>query len=115
MSGEEPVQARSTFPFEKVNNAVKEVVNSMLQHSSAYNHTTVNDLIRDITEKTLTDLKALSLNYKLIVTCTIAQKSGGGLHSTTASHWDGSTDGMCTVRWENKSMVCIVNVFGLAY
>lgn len=42
------------------------------------------------------------------------QKNGAGLHSTSSCYWDNNTDGSCTVRWENKTMYCIVSVFGLA-
>jgi hypothetical protein len=48
------------------------------------------------------------------VTCTIMQKNGAGLHTASSCFWDNSTDGSCTVRWENKTMYCIVSVFGLA-
>ncbi len=42
------------------------------------------------------------------------QKNGGGLHTASSCYWDNSSDGSCTVRWENKTMYCIVSVFGLA-
>ncbi|KAL3204466.1 hypothetical protein MRX96_011476 [Rhipicephalus microplus] len=49
-----------------------------------------------------------------IVTCVIMEKNGAGLHTATSCYWDNTTDGSCTVRWENKTMYCIVSVFGLA-
>ena len=48
------------------------------------------------------------------VNCTIMQKSGAGLHTASSCFWDNATDGCCTVRWENKTLYCIVSVFGLA-
>ncbi|KAK1337899.1 hypothetical protein QTO34_001000 [Cnephaeus nilssonii] len=33
---------------------------------------------------------------------------------TIQIHCDLSTDGSCTVRWENKTMYCIVSAFGLS-
>lgn len=57
----------------------------------------------------------LIINNKLFaVTCTIMQKNGAGLHTASSCYWDNVTDGSCTVRWENKTMYCIVSVFGLA-
>lgn len=50
---------------------------------------------------------------QLLVTCTIMQKNGAGLHTASSCFWDNATDGSCTVRWENKTMYCIVSVFGL--
>lgn len=51
-------------------------------------------------------------NY--LVTCVIMQKNGAGLHTASSCFWDNTTDGSCTIRWENKSMYAIVTVFGLA-
>ncbi|KAG8309671.1 hypothetical protein J6590_078967 [Homalodisca vitripennis] len=49
-----------------------------------------------------------------VLTCTIMQKNGAGLHTASSCYWDNTTDGSCTVRWENKTMYCIVSVFGLS-
>ena len=54
------------------------------------------------------------LFFFISVTCVIMQKNGAGLHTASSCYWDNSTDGSCTVRWENKTMYCIVSVFGLA-
>lgn len=54
------------------------------------------------------------LSLQFLVTCTIMQKNGAGLHTASSCFWDNTTDGSCTVRWENKTMYCIVSVFGLA-
>ena len=48
------------------------------------------------------------------VTAVIMQKTGAGMAWASSCIWDEETDGNCTVRWENDSMYCIVNVFGLA-
>lgn len=48
------------------------------------------------------------------VTCMIMQKNGAGLHTASSCYWNNDMDGSCTVRWENKTMYCIVSVFGLS-
>ena len=48
------------------------------------------------------------------VTAVIMQKNGAGLHTATSCFWDQSCDGSATLRWENKSMYCLVTVFGLS-
>lgn len=53
--------------------------------------------------------------FYLTVTCTILQKSGAGFHAASSCYWDNSTDGICTVRWESKTMYVIVSIFGLAF
>uniref|UniRef100_A0A182T746 Uncharacterized protein n=1 Tax=Anopheles maculatus TaxID=74869 RepID=A0A182T746_9DIPT len=42
------------------------------------------------------------------ITCMIMQKNGAGLHTASSCYWNNETDGSCTVRWENKTMYCIV-------
>ena len=48
------------------------------------------------------------------VTAELMQKNGAGLHTATSCYWDNTTDGSATLRWENKSMYCVVTVFGLS-
>ena len=50
----------------------------------------------------------------LAVTAVLLQKNGAGLHTATSCYWDNTTDGSATLRWENKSMYCVVTVFGLS-
>ena len=48
------------------------------------------------------------------VTCVLMQKVGAGFHATSNCMWNPVTDGSCTVKWENKTIYCMVTVFGLA-
>ena len=48
------------------------------------------------------------------MSCVLLEKSGAGLRVASSCYWDQTTDGSCTVRWENQAIACIVNVFGLA-
>lgn len=48
-----------------------------------------------------------------IVDALIVQRTGGGIHSECSCFWNDESDGSCTVSWKNKSMICIVTVFGL--
>uniref|UniRef100_A0A672P466 Dynein light chain Tctex-type 1-like n=1 Tax=Sinocyclocheilus grahami TaxID=75366 RepID=A0A672P466_SINGR len=67
-----------------------------------------------IVESSLRQLTKLGKPFKYMVTCIILQKNGAGLQTASSCFWDNSTDGSCTVRWENKTIYCIVSVFGLA-
>uniref|UniRef100_A0A803SU53 Dynein light chain Tctex-type 3 n=1 Tax=Anolis carolinensis TaxID=28377 RepID=A0A803SU53_ANOCA len=40
-------------------------------------------------------------------------KCGAGLHTANSCFWDTTTDGSCPVRWENRTMNCVVNVFAV--
>ena len=57
-----------------------------------------------------------------IVTCTVMQKNGAGLHVGYSCFWDTSNDNTVVARWPserrkdpNARVVCIVTVFGIAY
>jgi hypothetical protein len=65
-------------------------------------------------ESCLKKLKDLNKPFKYIVTAVLMQKNGAGLHTATSCFWDNTTDGSATLRWENKSMYCVVTVFGLS-
>ncbi|VDL14848.1 unnamed protein product [Hymenolepis diminuta] len=102
-----------TFVVDEVTNIVKESIENNVGNSS-YVHTKVPQWTSTIVEQILNQLTKLGKPFKYIVTCVIMQKCGAGLHTASSCYWDNSTDGSCTVKWENKSMYFIVTVFGLA-
>lgn len=81
---------------------------------NAYQQDKVNNWTGAVVENCLTVLTKQQKPYKYIVTSMIMQKNGAGLHTASSCYWNNETDGSCTVRWENKTMYCIVSVFGLA-
>uniref|UniRef100_F6XFJ1 Dynein light chain Tctex-type 1 n=1 Tax=Equus caballus TaxID=9796 RepID=F6XFJ1_HORSE len=104
---------RTAFVVDEVSNIVKEAIESAIG-GNAYQHSKVNQWTTNVVEQTLSQLTKLGKPFKYIVTCVIMQKNGAGLHTASSCFWDSSTDGSCTVRWENKSMYCIVSAFGLS-
>ncbi|KAM5229021.1 dynein light chain Tctex-type 1 isoform 1-T1 [Ctenodactylus gundi] len=108
----------TTFVVDEVSNIVKEAIESAIG-GNAYQHSKVNQWTTNVVEQTLSQLTKLGKPFKYIVTCVIMQKNGAGLHTASSCFWDSTTDGMvfmwsCTVRWENKTMYCIVSTFGLS-
>uniref|UniRef100_A0A803W3J1 Dynein light chain Tctex-type 1 n=1 Tax=Ficedula albicollis TaxID=59894 RepID=A0A803W3J1_FICAL len=101
------------FNADEAHNIVKECIESVLGKAD-YNHNKVNQWTAAIVEQSLTHLVKLGKTYKYIVTCAVMQRSGAGLHTASSCFWDTTTDGTCTVRWENRTMNCIVNVFAVA-
>ncbi|KAK7800968.1 hypothetical protein U0070_004650 [Myodes glareolus] len=97
----------TAFVVDEVNNIVKEAIESAIG-GNAYQHSKVNQWT------TLSQLTKLGKPFKYIVTCVIVQKNGSGLHTASSCFWDSSTDGSCTVRWENKTVYCTVSAFGLS-
>lgn len=48
-----------------------------------------------------------------IVTCVLMQRNGAGLHTASCSYWDSRSDAVCSVRWENPTIHCVISVFAL--
>ncbi|KAJ8009562.1 hypothetical protein DPEC_G00090170 [Dallia pectoralis] len=103
----------TAFVVEEVSTIIKESVEGAMG-GNAYQHSRVNQWTSNVVEQCLSQLGKLGKPFKYIVTCIIMQKNGAGLQTASSCFWDNTTDGSCTVRWENESMHCIVSVFGLA-
>ncbi|GAA6092618.1 hypothetical protein Q7C36_021285 [Tachysurus vachellii] len=101
------------FSPDDASNAVKECIEGVIGGVD-YSQNKVNQWTASIVEHSLTQLVKQGKAYKYIVNCTIMQKSGAGLHTANSCYWDTTTDGSCTVRWENRTMYCVVCVFAVA-
>ncbi|XP_005420201.1 dynein light chain Tctex-type 1 [Geospiza fortis] len=106
-------RSRASFLVDEVSSIIKEAIEGAIG-GNAYQHSKVNQWTTSVVEQTLSQLTKLGKPFKYIVTCVIMQKNGAGLHTASSCFWDNSSDGTCTVRWENKTMYCIVSAFGLA-
>ncbi|XP_051892428.1 dynein light chain Tctex-type 1-like [Pristis pectinata] len=102
----------AAFVVDDVSTIIKEAVENTIG-GNAYQHNKVNQWTASVVEQCLNQLTKLAKPFKYIVTCVIMQKNGAGLHTASSCFWDNSIDGSCTVRWENKTMYCIVSIFGL--
>lgn len=103
----------NTFVVEDVSNIVKECIENTIGVNS-YHQNKVSQWTSNVVELCLDNLSQLCRPFKYIVTAVIMQKNGAGLHTASSCFWDNNTDGSCTLRWENKTLYCIVTVFGLA-
>merc|ERR1712173_28422 len=101
------------FIAEDVSTVIQECLEGILG-GSTYQSSKTDAWTNQVVEACLGKLAALEKAFKYSVTCTLMQKTGAGLHAASSCWWDPNTDGSCTVRWENKTMHCVVTVFGLA-
>ena len=108
-----PIHLKAVFVPDDVNDIIKETVDGVLQ-SQDYSHPLVGQWTNDVVATCVRRLTSLGKPFKYVVTCVIMQRTGAGLHTASSCYWDTETDGSRTVRWENKTMYCIVSVFGLA-
>ena len=68
-------------------------IESTIQNAP-YHQNKVGQWNSNIIEQALKKLTGLNKPFKYIVTCTIMQKNGAGLHSASSCYWDNSTDGI---------------------
>lgn len=110
---EQDLQEEEQFVVDDVSKIIKDAIETVIG-GNGYQQNKVNNWTTAVVEACTTELTKLLKPYKYIVTCTIMQKNGAGLHTASSCYWDNNKDGSCTVRWENKTMFCIVSVYGLA-
>jgi hypothetical protein len=70
--------------------------------------------VEDIGVRIIAQLREASPNFKFIVTPSIMQKTGFGLHYDVVSCWDPQTDGAISAKYESDSIICICTVIGIA-
>eukprot|EP00913_Durusdinium_trenchii_P013583 g12753.t1 len=88
-----------------------------------FNEDLVPHWINEICEGIMARLNEQKKPFKYVVSCIIMQRNGAGLHTSTSCYWDAGNDGVYTYVWPrekskdvvNKSMYCIVTVFGLEF
>ncbi|XP_024538374.1 dynein light chain Tctex-type 1, partial [Selaginella moellendorffii] len=117
------------FLPDEINGIIKDALDQSLG-SNQFRHDKVTDWTTSVCEVCLNNLVKLDKPFKYAVTCLIMQKNGAGMVTATSCFWDTAADGRHiprifpelntpvrtgskTIRWENKTMYCIVTVFGL--
>ncbi|XP_017297000.1 dynein light chain Tctex-type 1-like [Kryptolebias marmoratus] len=103
----------SSFNSEEADNIVKECIESVVGKDD-YSQNQVNKWTSGIVERCISQLIKLGKPFKYIVTCAVMQKTGAGLHTANSCYWDTAMDGSCTVRWESRTMYCVVSVFAVS-
>uniref|UniRef100_A0ABI0NM10 Dynein light chain Tctex-type 3 n=2 Tax=Bos taurus TaxID=9913 RepID=A0ABI0NM10_BOVIN len=101
------------FNADEAHNIVQECIDGVLGGED-YNQNNIDQWTANIVEQSLAHLVKLGKAHKYIVTCAVVQRSPYGFHTASSCFWDTTSDGTCTVRWENRTMNCIVNVFAIA-
>jgi len=100
------------FEATEIKTLIRDTLNDVLGKKE-YNPKEVQNWANSSVEGILQELQKKAERYKFVVTCTIMQRKGAGLHSTSSCLWDKTTDNCCSDKWENETMYCIVSVFAL--
>mmetsp|Transcript_127290 Transcript_127290/g.271389 ORF Transcript_127290/g.271389 Transcript_127290/m.271389 type:complete len:124 (-) Transcript_127290:67-438(-) len=88
-------------------------IEGVLGKVAEYQAKHVKDWSEEIGQSAIKCLQGLSENFKYIVNVTIMEKKGAGIHTSSATFWDPESDSSVSYKWENKAMICIVQVFGI--
>ncbi|XP_045465232.1 dynein light chain Tctex-type 1-like [Harmonia axyridis] len=110
---EEVDQDELQFPEDEVRKIIIDAVENVIG-GNGYQHAKVDKWTTEIVEACTFELTNFMKPYKYILSCSIMQKNGAEIHTANSCFWDNNTDGSCTVRWENKTIICIVSIYGLA-
>jgi dynein light chain Tctex-type 1 len=105
-------QKKWTFDVTIIKGLIKSTLDDVLKEQE-YDQKQVQAWANTSVEKILQQMQQKAERYKFVVTCTIMQRKGAGLHSTSSCLWDKTSDNCCSDKWENKTMYCIVSVFAL--
>ena len=103
--------------FSEIRSELDTRANSIVQkhlENRVYNDGDVQTWTNAISKDVVEELQGYNKNFKYTVMCLILQKSDAGLHISNSCFWNARTDGNSTIKWENDSMYCIVNIFALA-
>lgn len=102
----------SSFNTEEVAKIIKEALERIIGNKE-YDQSKISRWTADSVDQILTELTNLDRPFKYIVQTIILEKTGGGFHTASSCYWNNTTDGSCTLRWENKYLYTIVSVYGL--
>ncbi|GLV40533.1 RIC3 acetylcholine receptor chaperone [Carabus blaptoides fortunei] len=92
----EDLQEEAQFVVDDVSKIIKDAIEIVIG-SNSYQQNKVNNWTTAVVEACTAELTKLQKPYKYIVTCTIMQKNGAGLHTASSCYWDNNTDGSCTI------------------
>jgi len=95
---------------ERIQRIVKDAVESVIQHDTAYDHSKVTHWVNNIIDKTMKATTGMNKPFKYIVTCVIVQNNGAGFHTASSCYWE-STDDSYIDKFEGQNLYCITSVY----
>jgi len=90
---------------------IEQVTEAVMAHLNSYQQQKKSEYASGAGAKADVD-GLVPVIMKYMVHVVLLKKSPSvGFHSATSAIWDPSTDGMCSVTWENETMHLLVTVF----
>eukprot|EP00879_Flechtneria_rotunda_P010008 GHRR01010464.1.p1 GENE.GHRR01010464.1~~GHRR01010464.1.p1 ORF type:complete len:137 (+),score=20.07 GHRR01010464.1:240-650(+) len=98
---------------------IQEVLKHVLQErmgKQQYDPIKAAQISKHIAEDLREKVKALGYDrYKLVIQVTLGQKKGQAMRIVSRCLWDTSTDNFASEYYENDTLYCVCQVFGLYY
>jgi hypothetical protein len=103
------------FQQHKVQAILRGVLKERME-GQAYDAVKAAQISKHIAEDLRERVKALGYErYKLVVQVTLGQKKGQAMRIVSRCLWDTATDAFASEYFENESLYCVCQVFGLWY
>merc|ERR1711934_1219367 len=104
----------NTFLPDDIREMIREVCDSVIKKETMFKQAMIDEWTAAVVEEILKRLADQRKPFKYVVTCTITQRAGMGMHMATSTHWDPHHDDYATCRWEGQYMYAIIAVYGAA-
>ncbi|CAL1159372.1 unnamed protein product [Cladocopium goreaui] len=98
---------------DEVNVRLPQCIEEVLGPVKEYNPKQVEEWCNSLGAAVLEKVQELSGNFKYIVNISLMEKKGAGFHTSSSTFWDPESDAGTSYRWENKALICVVQVFGI--
>lgn len=103
------------FQRDKVQAILKSVLRERMEKQQ-YDPVKAAQISKHIAEDLREKVKALGYGrYKLVIQVTLGQKKGQAMRIVSRCLWDTSTDSFASEYFENESLYCVCQVFGLYF
>ena len=103
------------FQRHKVQEILATVLKERIQKQK-YDPIKAAQISKHIAEDLREKVKALGYDrYKLVIQVTLGQKKGQAMRIVSRCLWDTHTDSFASESYENDSLYCVCQVFGLYY
>ncbi len=103
------------FQRHKVQAILKAVLKERMEKQQ-YDPVKAAQISKHIAEDLREKVKALGYDrYKLVIQVTLGQKKGQAMRIVSRCLWDTSTDSFASEYFENESLYCVCQVFGLYF
>jgi hypothetical protein len=103
------------FQRHKVQAILKSVLKERMEKQQ-YDPVKAAQISKHIAEDLREKVKALGYDrYKLVIQVTLGQKKGQAMRIVSRCLWDTSTDSFASEYFENESLYCVCQVFGLYF